>query len=53
VGIHWDIPLKIDLNINNGRHDCKIGTVFVGGGEWMKEIKVRVYGWWPSYTSVI
>jgi hypothetical protein len=34
--------------------DYKTGTVCVrvqmGGGEWLKEIKMRVYGWWTSYT---
>jgi hypothetical protein len=48
VGIHWDIPLNIDLNINNKKQYCKIGTVcvegvLVEGGGWRKEIKVRVY----------
>jgi hypothetical protein len=31
MGIHWDIPLNINLNINNENQDCKIGTVCVGG----------------------
>jgi hypothetical protein len=30
VGIHWEIPLNIDLNISNKRQDCKIGTVCGG-----------------------
>jgi hypothetical protein len=34
--------------------DCKIGTVLVGGtsggGGGLKEIKVRIYGRWTSYT---
>jgi hypothetical protein len=32
VGIHWETPLNINLNINNERHDCKIGTMYVCGG---------------------
>jgi hypothetical protein len=39
--------LNINLNINNKRQDCKIGTVWsgkVGEGGGMKEIKARVYG---------
>jgi hypothetical protein len=44
VGLHWEIPWNIDLNISNESQDCKIGTVcvggvLVGGGRWMKEIK--------------
>jgi hypothetical protein len=27
VGIHWDTPLNINLNINNEKQDCKISTV--------------------------
>jgi hypothetical protein len=26
--------------------------VLVGGVGWMKEIKVKAYGWWTSYTYV-
>jgi hypothetical protein len=39
--------LNLNLNVNNERQDCKIGTVrriFVGGGGGMKEIKMRKYG---------
>jgi hypothetical protein len=39
--------LNINLNINNERHNCKIGTMcgrLLGGGRGRKEIKVRVYG---------
>jgi hypothetical protein len=47
-GICWEAPLNINLNINNERQDCKIGTAWggsTGGGERVKEeIKVRVYG---------
>jgi hypothetical protein len=52
MGIHWDTPLNINLNINNENQDCKVGTVCAGeeGGGWKKEIKVLVYGWWTSYT---
>jgi hypothetical protein len=43
VGIHREPPLNIDLNINNERLDCKIGTVHVvgtsGRGECMKGIR--------------
>jgi hypothetical protein len=35
-----------NLNINNKKQDCKIGTV--GGGGWMNEIKVTVYGRWTA-----
>jgi hypothetical protein len=31
-GLHWDILLNIDLEINNERKDCKIGAVCVGRG---------------------
>jgi hypothetical protein len=46
--------LNINLNINNERQDCKIGTVWgellVGEGNVTKEIKGRVYGGCTSYT---
>jgi hypothetical protein len=59
VGTHRDTPLNTDLNINDERQDCKIGTVcvcvcvcvvLVGGGGGMKEVKVREYGGWTLYT---
>jgi hypothetical protein len=36
---HREIPLNIDLEINNEKQDCKIGTVCVGtcGGGKMNE----------------
>jgi hypothetical protein len=41
--------LNIDLEINNERQDCKIGTmcrgVFVGEGKVNEETKVKEYGW--------
>jgi hypothetical protein len=27
-----------------------VGEGTSGGGGWMKEIKVREYGWWTLYT---
>jgi hypothetical protein len=39
--------LNINLNINNKKQTCKIGTVWgvvVGKGGGMKDIKVTVYG---------
>jgi hypothetical protein len=27
VGIHWETPVNINLNISNKRQDCKTGTV--------------------------
>jgi hypothetical protein len=33
VGIHQETPLNIDLEINNEKQDCKIGTV-AGGYLW-------------------
>jgi hypothetical protein len=27
MGIHWDIPFNMDLNINNENQDWKINTV--------------------------
>jgi hypothetical protein len=30
--------------------DKTVKQVLVGGEGWMKEIKVRVYDWWTSYT---
>jgi hypothetical protein len=30
--MHTGTPLNIDLNINNERQDCKIGTVYDWGG---------------------
>jgi hypothetical protein len=46
--------LNIDLEINNERPYCKIGTllwgVLVGESGWMEEMKERDYGWWVSYT---
>jgi hypothetical protein len=41
VGIHWEITLNINLNNNNKKQDCKIGTVSVWEeGEW------RRLRWW-------
>jgi hypothetical protein len=42
VGIHGDILLNVNLNINNENQDCTIGTVCAGGrvlvgGERVKE----------------
>jgi hypothetical protein len=31
VGIHRETPLNINLNINNERQDCKIGTICISG----------------------
>jgi hypothetical protein len=34
AGIHWNTPLNLNLDINNERQECKIGTVvgvLVGG----------------------
>jgi hypothetical protein len=50
--------LNSNLNINNEKQDCKIGTVcggvrrevLVGGWGRTKETKVMVYGRWTSYT---
>jgi hypothetical protein len=54
VEIFGEHPLNINLEINNKRQAYKIDTVCVGvfvvGGGWTKEIKVREYGWWTSYT---
>jgi hypothetical protein len=33
VGIHWEVPLNIELNNNNERQDSKIGTVCRGWDE--------------------
>jgi hypothetical protein len=55
VDIYWGTPLNISLNINNEKQGCKIGSVekvLVWGGGGMKEIKVRTYGWWTSYTYI-
>jgi hypothetical protein len=49
MGIHQEDPLNIVFGINNERQDCKI-VQCVKGGEWMKEMKVREYGWWALYT---
>jgi hypothetical protein len=27
MGVHWDTPFNVNLNINNENKDCKIGTV--------------------------
>jgi hypothetical protein len=35
MGIHWETPLNINLDIDNEREDCKIGVcwgVLLGGG---------------------
>jgi hypothetical protein len=53
VGTHQETPFNIDLDVNTERQDHKIGTMCEGvtcGGQWTKEIKVREYGWWTSYT---
>jgi hypothetical protein len=34
MGIHVEIPLNINLEINSERQDCKIGTVW--GEEWLR-----------------
>jgi hypothetical protein len=42
VGIHWDTPLNVNLNINNKNQDCKIGTVcVVGRGAFVEEGMVK------------
>jgi hypothetical protein len=47
VGKHCETPWKFDLNNNNERKDCKIGTMCGGalvmGAGRMKETKVRIY----------
>jgi hypothetical protein len=44
---HSRDTVNIDLEINNEKQDCNIGTVYVrvlvGGGGGMKEIRVRKY----------
>jgi hypothetical protein len=52
VGMHWDTPLNVNLNISKEKWDCKIGSMWgvIVWGVLVKEIKVRVYGGWTSYT---
>jgi hypothetical protein len=45
VGIHWDTPLNTNLNINNERQDCKVGTVCMGGTSGREEGEWRRFGW--------
>jgi hypothetical protein len=53
VGIHWEAPLNSDLNINT--KDRTVKQVQCGRGYlwqregWMKDIKVREYGWWTLW----
>jgi hypothetical protein len=42
AGMHLKTPLNIDLNINNESQDCKIGTVYLWGGDfWEGESERR------------
>jgi hypothetical protein len=50
VGIHWEIPLNINLNINNEKQDCKIGTMCMGGTSGRREGEGRLR-WQYTYMK--